>query len=239
MQIIAWGGCVLNKASRYFILSICVLIIMLFALCYRSMKMHDAYLYIQKQYRLQKYGNGSTKNSVSKQYAEIKRMYESAVSRNNELLIMNRKLEEDNLALQQTIKAAASVGIKPRNYTELQNKVSRGAYTRGKYLGKFLGTAYTPSEDECGNDLGITNSGKPVIPGISIAIDDVYWPFGTVFYIKGLGYAIAMDTGSAIKGKYRFDFAVLDKKFAAQLGADYYDVYLLKLGDGSIENSYP
>ncbi len=43
-----------------------------------------------------------------------------------------------------------------------------------------------------------------------------------------------MDTGSAIKGKNRFDFAVLDKKFAYALGQQYYDVYLVKMGNGKI-----
>ena len=41
-----------------------------------------------------------------------------------------------------------------------------------------------------------------------------------------------MDTGSAIKGKYRFDFAVFDRNFAKQLGTNYWDVYLVKLGNG-------
>ncbi|WP_242856175.1 3D domain-containing protein [Ruminiclostridium josui] len=55
--------------------------------------------------------------------------------------------------------------------------------------------------------------------------------------MKGLGYTIAMDTGSAIKGKNRFDFAVLDKKFAYELGQQYYDVYLVKIGNGKISES--
>ncbi len=46
-----------------------------------------------------------------------------------------------------------------------------------------------------------------------------------------------MDTGSAIKGKNRFDFAVLDKKFAYELGQQYYDVYLVKIGNGKISES--
>ena len=46
-----------------------------------------------------------------------------------------------------------------------------------------------------------------------------------------------MDTGSAIKGKNRFDFAVLDRKFAYELGQQYYDVYLVKMGNGKIKES--
>ena len=51
---------------------------------------------------------------------------------------------------------------------------------------------------------------------------------GTEFYIEGLGYVIAMDTGSAIKGKYRFDYAVFDKQYAKQIGRRKYNVYLVK-----------
>lgn len=45
-----------------------------------------------------------------------------------------------------------------------------------------------------------------------------------------------MDTGSAIKGKKRFDFAVFDKDFANKLGTSYWDVYLVKLGNGKVED---
>lgn len=164
-----------------------------------------------------------------KQMQEIKKVNDELVRRNKELL-------DDNIALQNSIKMAASVGIKPQNYNKFEGISSRGELKRGTYLGRFLGTAYTPSKDECGNNMGITNSGRPVVPGISIAIDNDYWPFGTVFYIKGLGYAMAMDTGSAIKGKYRFDFAVFDKKFAEALGKKHWEVFLVKMGNGYVED---
>ncbi|NLL06850.1 MAG: hypothetical protein GX270_13945 [Clostridiaceae bacterium] len=177
------------------------------------------------------------------QNEQINTMLDQIKNRNYELMEQNKQLEEqnrelsqDNIELQNSLKKAASVGIKPQSYTEFEGISSRGAVDRGKYLGKFLGTAYTPCSSECGNDLGITNSGQPIIPGVSIAIDKEYWPFGTIFYIKGLGYAVAMDTGSAIKGKNRFDFAVFDKNFAYKLGSDYWDVYLVKMGNGKVED---
>jgi len=182
-------------------------------------------------------------NQVMAQNEQITAMFEDIKTRNDELVEKNKQLEElnrelsqDNIELQNSLKKAASVGIKPQSFTEFDGISSRGSIERGQYLGKFLGTAYTPCSSECGNNLGITNSGKPIIPGISIAIDKDYWPFGTVFYIKGLGYAVAMDTGSAIKGKNRFDFAVFDKKFAYKLGTDYWDVYLVKMGNGNVED---
>jgi len=173
---------------------------------------------------------------IAEQNNELVKCMEELKKKNAELVKKNKELAEDNVALQNSIKTAASAGIKPQNYKNFEGISSRGDVVRGTYLGKFLGTAYTPSTDECGNAKGITNSGMPVIPGISVAIDNRYWPFGTVFYIKGLGYAVAMDTGSAIKGKYRFDFAVFDKKFANALGKKYWQVYLVKLGKGYVED---
>lgn len=178
--------------------------------------------------------NENTKTSrgnedITKQLNNIKRQ-------NNDLLKKNKELVDDNVALQNSLKMAATVGVKPQNYSTFEGLQPRNNLNKGKYVGKFLGTAYTPSKEECGNNLGITNSGQPIVPGISVAIDTKYWPFGTIFYIKGLGYTVAMDTGSAIKGKYRFDFSVLDKKFAQELGSKKWDVYLVKLGDGEIKD---
>ncbi len=167
---------------------------------------------------------------VSKQMEELKKQ-------NNELMNKNKQLTDDNIALQNSLKLAASVGVKPQNYSMFEKLDPRYEISRGKYIGKFLGTAYTPSKEECGNDKGITNSGLPIVPGVTLAVDSRYWPFGTVFYIKGLGYTVAMDTGSAVKGKYRFDFSVLDKKFARQLGARRWEVFLVKMGKGSVDSS--
>jgi 3D (Asp-Asp-Asp) domain-containing protein len=173
---------------------------------------------------------------ISRENKEILKQIEEIHAQNKELVRKNKELTDDNVALQNSLKMAASAGIKPQNYTEFRGLSSRSSFDRGKYIGKFLGTAYTPSIEECGNNKGITNSGKPIIPGISIAIDNKFWPFGTVFYIKGLGYAVAMDTGNAIKGKHRFDFAVFDRKFAKQLGSREWDVYLVRLGNGKVED---
>jgi len=183
------------------------------------------------------YGNIADKNAeYRKQMQDLSSRMEEIKRKNEELERKNKDLTEDNIALQNSLKMAASVGIKPQSYTEFKGLSSRGEIVRGKYLGKFLGTAYTPSSDECGNNKGITNSGEPIIPGISVAIDSRYWPFGTVFYIRGLGYAVAMDTGSAIKGRNRFDFAVFDKNFADTLGCREWDVYLVRMGKGSAGN---
>ncbi len=172
-------------------------------------------------------------NVLKEQNEQVKKQLEELKKQNQRLEATRRELADDNLQLQKSLKKAASVGVKPQSY-KIYSGDNLETNTKGKYLGKFLGTAYTPCAEECGNNKGITSSGQPIVPGVSVAIDNTHWPYGTIFYIKGLGYTIAMDTGSAIKGKNRFDFAVLDKKFAYELGQQYYDVYLVKMGNGKI-----
>ena len=59
-------------------------------------------------------------------------------------------------------------------------------------------TAYTSGGQ------GKTASGRTVVRnpnGIStVSVDPSVFPFGTIFYVEGYGYAIASDTGSAING---------------------------------------
>ena len=144
----------------------------------------------------------------------------------------NLYLVEQNIKLQNALKEAASVGVKPRNYNVADEVNEAIDFSKLEYVGEFEGTAYTPTAAECGNNLGYTASGKPIIAGVSIAVDNKYWKMGTKFYIEGLGYVIAMDTGSAVKGKYRFDYAVFDKQYAMQIGRRKYKVYLvLESGD--------
>jgi 3D (Asp-Asp-Asp) domain-containing protein len=248
-----------EKTSKSYFAVILLLFVMVLTLCINNYKMFKSYdktknsLYQTIKQVQATAGNqqNTTQKSIDLQNENkaIKDQYNRIMAQNNEVIKQmnqiktqneelsrkNKELTDDNIALQNSVKAAASVGIKPQNYTRFNGITSRGSIERGKYIGKFLGTAYTPSNEECGNNKGITNSGEPIIPGISIAIDNKYWPFGTVFYIRGLGYAVAMDTGSAIKGKNRFDFAVFDKDFANTLGAKYWDVYLVKLGKGNAD----
>lgn len=160
--------------------------------------------------------------------------YQAVINKLNELQSENEKLKEDNLFLQNSVKIAASKGTRPKNYRLASEITSRSGVLRGKSLGYFSITAYTPTKDECGSDRGITASGQPIIPGVTVAVDTRYWPIGTVFYIKGLGYVVAMDTGGAIKGRNRMDFAVLDREFAKRIGRKKFEVYLISLGDGKV-----
>ncbi len=179
----------------------------------------------------------TTNKELNSQNDAIKKQVEALKNQINQLNSKISDISNENVELLKSLKKAASVGITPQSYRIYQGNALEALNTKGKYVGKFLGTAYTPSADECGNNKGITSSGNPIVPGVTIAVDTNHWPYGTIFYIKGLGYTVAMDTGSAIKGKKRFDFAVLDKNFAKKLGQEYYDVYLVKMGNGKINNS--
>lgn len=59
-------------------------------------------------------------------------------------------------------------------------------------------SAYTASDDECGNHAGITASGTHVKQGRTIAAPP-WIPFGTTVIINGHSY-VAEDRGSAIQG---------------------------------------
>jgi 3D (Asp-Asp-Asp) domain-containing protein len=182
--------------------------------------------------------NKSQRMIAGKEMLSLNKNLSKLLKEKEELKKLNNELNEDNISLQNSLKVAAAVGIKPRNYENPPQISSRSGIRKEQYLGKFKGTAYTPSKEECGNNKGITASGKPIIPGTTIAVDTKYWSIGTIFYIKGIGYVTAMDTGGGVKGKNRFDFAVFDKKFANALGTKQWDVYLVKRGNGTVDINF-
>ena len=167
------------------------------------------------------------KNDVENQRQELAEEQERILSEAELVAQNNEKLIKENINLQNTLLKAAASGVAPQNYTIPEDSDSAVDYSKLEYVGEFAGTAYTPSPEECSNSLGYTASGKPIVPGVSIAVDSEYWKLGTKFYIEGLGYVVAMDTGSAVKGKYRFDYAVFDKSFALKLGRQKWKVYLV------------
>jgi len=63
--------------------------------------------------------------------------------------------------------------------------------------------AYGPNKGKK-KEIGITADGSRAKKGV-IAADTKYYPFGTIFYIKGYGYGEVHDRGAAIKGPYRLD----------------------------------
>lgn len=101
-------------------------------------------------------------------------------------------------------------------------KQERTVLSRGEDLGLFTLTAYTAGPESTGkskNDpwYGITASGSRALDGVTIAVDPEVIPIGSRVYIEGIGYRIAQDVGSAIRGK-RIDLFISDLSKAKQFG---------------------
>lgn len=71
-------------------------------------------------------------------------------------------------------------------------------------VGSWYITGYTPAAEENGGTHSVTATGQLATPGFTLAIDHDYWEYGTIFYIDGIGFAIAADCG--ISGKNRGDY---------------------------------
>ncbi|MCY6370114.1 3D domain-containing protein [Clostridium ganghwense] len=113
--------------------------------------------------------------------------------------------------------------------------LSRGSATYSKKL-RMRATAYTSSYKDTGKrpgdrGFGITASGtktKRNPSGYStVAVDPRVIPLGTKLYIKGYGYAIAEDTGGAIKGN-KIDLYFNTDSQVYNFGVRYVDVYVIK-----------
>ena len=81
---------------------------------------------------------------------------------------------------------------------------SRG-YFSGRRVVTMSATWYDPYHDGS-NDHGRTRTGVLAGYGV-VAVDPRFMPLGTRLYIEGYGYAVAADTGGAIKGN-RIDLAI-------------------------------
>jgi 3D (Asp-Asp-Asp) domain-containing protein len=88
---------------------------------------------------------------------------------------------------------------------------------------QMVATAYTAS---CSGCSGITASGRPAGHGI-VAVDPSVIPLGTRLYIPGYGFAVAGDTGGAIRGS-RIDLGFNSLRDALLFGRRAVTVYRLK-----------
>ncbi len=109
-----------------------------------------------------------------------------------------------------------------RNNTASKSSPSSTADTNSNKALRMHSTAYAP-----GAGAGfITATGRKAAYGIA-AVDPRVIPLGTRLYIPGYGYAIAADTGGAIKG-YRIDLCFNTRDEAIRWGRRTVTVYILK-----------
>jgi 3D (Asp-Asp-Asp) domain-containing protein len=76
-------------------------------------------------------------------------------------------------------------------------------------------TAYTPDAGRK-NPTFITKTGRPAAFGV-VAVDPKVIPLNTLVFVEGYGFAIAADTGGAIKGK-KIDVCIESYKEAIKWG---------------------
>lgn len=106
-----------------------------------------------------------------------------------------------------------------------------GASFQYKYVIECLATAYDPSPEENGGYGGQSATGVPLQKGV-IAVDPSVIPLGSRVYVEALdgswsyGYAVAADTGGAIKGN-RVDLLYLTKSECYEFGRRSCRVYVL------------
>lgn len=86
-------------------------------------------------------------------------------------------------------------------------------------------TSYTDDPAENGG-YSTTRMGTPLRYGV-VAVDPSVIPLGTRLYIEGYGYAVAEDTGGAIKGN-KIDLCYTDRTKASAFGRRNVKVYILK-----------
>ena len=100
-----------------------------------------------------------------------------------------------------------------------------------KYVIECLATAYDPSPEENGGYGGMSATGLPLQKGV-IAVDPRVIPLGSRVYVEALdgswsyGYAVAADTGGAIKGN-RVDLLYMTKSECYEFGRRKCKVYVM------------
>ncbi|GIK33245.1 MAG: peptidoglycan-binding protein [Armatimonadetes bacterium] len=102
---------------------------------------------------------------------------------------------------------------------------SRGSHTRSQVI-EMEATAYEPSAGRGKRATYRTSTGLRAGYGI-VAVDPTVIPYGTRLFVEGYGYAIAADTGSAIKGN-RIDVCFQTRAEALEWGRRKVKVHIFR-----------
>lgn len=162
----------------------------------------------------------SEMEQVLKVNAELHSSYEELKSTNSNLKNQVEEYKKTNSTLSETLrklKLEMNKSASARNTSSNMNiSVSRGKSVKGTTF-NVVATAYTAY---CKGCSGITATGINLRENSNlkvIAVDPSIIPLGTKVYVEGYGYAIAGDTGGAIKG-YKVDLFMSSKSDAYDWG---------------------
>ncbi|WP_078378399.1 G5 and 3D domain-containing protein [Sutcliffiella halmapala] len=140
------------------------------------------------------------------------------VAKHYEVILENGKEVSRELVKEETLKESLEriVAVGTKAPPQPQQVVSRSNTSSSKEF-YVSSTAYTAS---CNGCSGVTSTGinLKTNPGAKvIAVDPSVIPLGTKVYVEGYGYAVAGDTGGAIKGN-KIDVFFPDKEAAYRWG---------------------
>ena len=105
-------------------------------------------------------------------------------------------------------------------------EASRGSFVRRRVL-NMSATGYDPSPETIGpGATGRTRTGRIAEYGV-VAVDPRVIPLNSIVYVEGYGFALACDTGSAIKGN-RIDLCFDSRYTAMNYGRRKVRVHVLR-----------
>ncbi len=102
---------------------------------------------------------------------------------------------------------------------------SRGAFVRARVM-EMSATGYDPGVQSNGPNAGRTRTGMRATYG-TVAVDPRVIPLNTLVFVEGYGFAIASDTGSAIKGN-KIDLCFDRRSVAMNFGRKNVKVHILR-----------
>ena len=136
----------------------------------------------------------------------------------------NEKLVDGKIVPKEEEKTSSE---KPSSETSTETSSTNSSASSFNYSQILVmdATSYTDDPAENGG-YNTTKLGTPLRYGV-VAVDPKVIPLGTKLYIEGYGYAVAEDTGGAIKGN-RIDLCFTNKAQANAFGRKNVKVYILK-----------
>jgi 3D (Asp-Asp-Asp) domain-containing protein len=159
---------------------------------------------------------GKEKTITEGKHGRVSKQYEVLIENGKEV---TRKLISEQKIAEKQDKVVA-VGTK-----DVSLQISRGEETGKEFY--VTATAYTAYCNGCSGRTA-TGLNLRANPGMKvIAVDPRVIPLGTKVYVEGYGYAVAADTGGAIKG-FKIDLFMPSKADAYRWGRKKVKMKILK-----------